>query len=26
VLAEVGPLVEPQVRHWLDEATAPLVR
>jgi Xaa-Pro aminopeptidase len=26
VLAEVGPLLEPQVRHWLGEVTAPLER
>ena len=26
VFAEVGPLVEPDVRHWLEAATAPLAR
>ncbi|MFW6076468.1 MAG: aminopeptidase family protein P, partial [Hyphomicrobiales bacterium] len=26
VLAEVGPLVEPPVRRWLEEATGPLAR
>ena len=26
VLKEVGPLVEPAVRRWLGEATAPLDR
>ncbi|HUF44245.1 MAG TPA: aminopeptidase P family protein [Aestuariivirgaceae bacterium] len=26
VLAEIGPLVDPPVRRWLDQATAPLAR